>query len=146
MANEKDESYSKEFFTPPEIQKAAATAVELLLPTKSRDVYENASFDFTAWKSSKNIASFSERVFLAYFQTLPHSKTSTLWSLYSKLNAILKVRHNLNIENFYQLKRFLKEHGENYTLKLAKIFSANEIENFLTNAPDCQYSAMKVIN
>ena len=146
MANDSDESDSEQFFTPPEIQKAAATAVESLLPTKSRDVYENAYFDFTAWKSSKNIASFSERVFLAYFQTLSHSKTSTLWSLYSKLNAVLKVRHNLNIENFYQLKRFLKKHGENYTPKLAKIFSANEIENFLTNTPDSQYSAMKVIN
>ena len=47
MANDSDESDSKQFFTPPKIQKAAATAVESLLPTKSRDVYENAYFDFT---------------------------------------------------------------------------------------------------
>lgn len=90
-----------ELLTPEFIKNEASTVVDNLLPQKSRNKYLQAYDNFIKWRASKRVKSFSESVFLVYFQEL--SKTlqpSTLWSIYSMLKATMKTKNNVQI-NMY---------------------------------------------
>lgn len=81
--------------TPPEILKEAQYAHESLLPCRSKEKYIATYETFLKWKNSKNAKSFSENVFLAYFNELATKyKPSTLWSVYSMLKSTVRNKNN----------------------------------------------------
>jgi len=53
-------------------------------------------------------SSMKEEVFLAYFNHLS-KRSSTLWSKYSIIKLVLKVKHNIDISKFYKLTAFFKK-------------------------------------
>jgi hypothetical protein len=53
--------------TPPEVLKAAKTAINDLVSTKSGTIYQTAYSRFISWYKKENANSFIENVFLAYF-------------------------------------------------------------------------------
>ena len=131
--------------TPPEIVLQAATALNSILPEKSKDRYEKVYQKFIEWSMDNHVSTYSENVLLAYFNNLTKTyKPSSLWAIYSMLRATLNIRHNINIENYSKLKAYLKRQSDGYKSKKSKILTAKEIKTFLEQAPDREFLFMKV--
>lgn len=132
--------------TPPEITNYANNISENLLPQKSRREYEKYYALLRDWQQEKKTNSFSENVFIAFFgDLLKKWKSSTLWKIYSILKATINVKHNIDISRFKKLKTLLKRSSEKYVAKKSKVFTEENIKQFLENAPDEIYLATKVI-
>lgn len=131
--------------TPPEILTEAQNASDSLLPSKSREKYMAAYETFIQWKTNKKASSFSENVFLAYFNELANRfKPSSLWCIYSMLKTTVKNKNNIDIKNYSNLTAFLKRRSDGYVARKSKVLSPTDVEKFLKEAPDYQYLATKV--
>lgn len=131
--------------TPPELLEIAKSSIETLIPTKSKKVYDYAYTKFVKWSEENHVHFYSENVLIAYFTNLSEKfKSSTMWSQYSMLKSELNIKHNVKIENYSKLIAFLKRKGDNYKPKKSKVFSKQEFDNFLKNAPNKRYLATKV--
>lgn len=132
---------------PQEIEEAATRATLDLLPTKSKKQYELAYKRFVEWCDRNNVAGkYSENVMLAYFeQNSKIWKSSTLWAHFSMIKAMLNVNNNQDISKFYKLIAFLKRKGEGYRPKKSKIFTRQNIDKFIAEAPDDKYLMFKVV-
>lgn len=60
------------------------------------------------------------------------------------LKTMLKLKKNVDLGKFFKLIAFLKKKMVGYRPKKSKILSADQVENFLTAAPDQSYLLMKV--
>lgn len=138
-------SSDSEMLTPDSVKDEANTVIENLLPEISKERYLNTYNDFMKWRADKKIKSFSESVFLTYFNGLSAKiKPSTLWSRYSMLKSTLKVKHNIDLKRFHNLTSFLKRQSQGFKSKKSKVFTSYEVETFLNEAPDEIYLAVKV--
>ncbi|XP_026321650.1 uncharacterized protein LOC113231544 [Hyposmocoma kahamanoa] len=100
---------------------------------------------FIQWKTNKKASSFSENVFLAYFNELANRfKPSSLWCIYSMLKTTVKNKNNIDIKNYSNLTAFLKRRSDGYVARKSKVLSPTDVEKFLKEAPDYQYLATKV--
>lgn len=141
------DSDSEDFLvcTPPEVREIANNVTLHLLPQKSKEIYERAYARFMDYRQEKGIQSFSENIFLAYMDILSKSmKSSTLWSHYSMLRAVLNVKHNIDISKYIRLRAFLKRKSVGYCPKKSRILTKEEFQKFLCHAPDDKYLMMKV--
>lgn len=140
-----DEMEELLYSTPPELLAAAAEATKKLIPDKSKANYENAYIAFKKWKKSKNTDSSSETVLMAYFNELSKKYSPTsLWSFYSMLKKMISLHEKVNIEEYNQLTAFLKVNMKGFQSKKSKVFNPEEIQRFLSEAPDREYLATKV--
>lgn len=131
--------------TPPDILETATNATLGLLPTTSQKKYEIAYEKFIKWRHEHKVKSFSENVLLAYFTEISKTlKASTLWSQYSMIRSTLSIKHNVDISNYAKLRALLKRRSENYVPKKSKTLSNEELQAFLTSAPDGKYLLAKV--
>ncbi|KAK5637905.1 hypothetical protein RI129_000133 [Pyrocoelia pectoralis] len=97
------------------------------------------------WQRTKVTNSFSENVFLVYFNELAGKyKSSTLWARYSMLKSTLNINNGINIETHPKLLAFLKRKPENYDPEKAKTLTPAQIKLFLNEAPDHNYLVTKV--
>lgn len=132
--------------TPPEIRNLANLASMDLIPEKSKIIYERSYYKFEEYLEKNHIITISESVLLAYMAKLAENyKSSTLWSVYSMLNCILKIRRNVDISKFMKLRAFLKKKNVGYVAKKSKTLTREQFERFLTEAPDDKYLMHKVI-
>lgn len=130
--------------TPPEIREAAQLASLDLLPAKSRKLYEQAYDKFLSWKTEKK-AITSENCLIVYFKDLMEKlKPSTIWSQYSMLKSTIGINEGVQIKEFKNLAALLSNYSRGYQTKKAKVFSAEEVQQFLQNAPDEIHLATKV--
>ncbi|XP_066256701.1 protein tramtrack, beta isoform-like isoform X10 [Euwallacea similis] len=115
------------------------------LPEKSRRKYEVVYKNFMDWCASKDFTTYTEDVVLKYFEdlSLTHS-CATMWVYYSMLRSTLIINNNINIEKYEKLRNFLKIKSKGYQSKKAKLFTQEEIDTFLFEAPDHIYLATKV--
>lgn len=60
------------------------------------------------------------------------------------LRTMLYKQKNIDIQNYTSLKSFIKSKNIGVRVKKAKIFDDTEIKNFIENAPDSKYLAIKV--
>ena len=60
------------------------------------------------------------------------------------IKTMIKIRRNINIETYEQLKSFLKKKNVGYTVKQSKVFTAEEVRNFIQTAPDKSFLIHKV--
>ena len=128
-----------------EVEREAELALNGLLPSKSKKIYENAFKQFMAWFDNKKLKVISEKVLLVYFtKEYQTKKPSTTWTHYSMLRTTLNVKKNVDIGKFSQLKALLKRKSDGYKAKKSRIFKKEDIEKFLTSADDLDYLAMKV--
>lgn len=131
--------------TPPSITEAANLTTLNLLPKTSKKMYKRAYNLFLEWKGDRNAKSFSENVLMAYFGDLAKKfKSSTLWTQYSMLRTTLSIHNNIDIAKYLKLKAFLKRQSDGYRPKKSKIFTSNDINKFIKEAPDEIYLATKV--
>lgn len=132
--------------TPPSVVEAASENTLLLLPTKSRQRYEDAYNKFMQWRKKSQVkSSFSENVLLAYFGELSKKiSPNTLWTQFSMLRSTLIVHQNVNISSYPKLKAFLKQKAHGYKPKKSKILTAEQVNTFIKEAPDDKYLLQKV--
>lgn len=131
--------------TPPEIRELARDVELNLLPDKSRTVYEHTYSRFMEYRQKKNVGSFSENVLIAYFSDLSKKmKPSTLWSTYSMLKATLNIKNNIDLAKYLKLRAFLKRQSDGFHARKSRVFQREEIEKFLSEAPDELYLSTKV--
>lgn len=132
--------------TPPEIKNYVNNISENLLPQKSRHEYEKYYALLRDWQQEKKTSSFSENILIAFFGELSKKwKSSTLWKIYSILKATINVKHDVDISKYKKLKTFLKRSSENYIAKKSKVFTEENVKQFLENAPNEIYLATKVM-
>lgn len=131
--------------TPPELRAAAQTAVNKLLPPKSKPIYDKEYNFFNNWRTEKKVELTTENVLLAYYGELSSTKkASTLWASYSMLRSCLNVYENLDISKFVRLQAFLKRQSDGYEPKKSKILEQDQINRFIHEADDLNYLAVKV--
>lgn len=144
-----DESSNDEQFDPEQVlrdfDQEAQLVMNNLLPQKSQQLYLKAYEGFIEWKM-KNSASFEESVFLVYFEELSKTfKPPTLWSIWSKLKATLRVKDRLELDSYNLLKTSLKNKCKGYKLKKSKVLTLSDVKKFLELAEDNIFLAMKVV-
>ncbi|XP_037036078.1 uncharacterized protein LOC119074189 [Bradysia coprophila] len=101
---------------------------------------------FIKWHESNAMAGFDEDVLLAYFNDVAKTnKFSTLMSMYSMLKRTLSKRHSIDIGSYSRLMDAIKEHSVGYERAKPKVFTVEEINRFMVEAPDEHYLAMKAI-
>lgn len=130
---------------PEAILEAAGKANLDLLPDKSKERYEKQYAHFLSWCNEKGVKSFKEEVFLAYFADLSKVlKANTLWSRYSMIKSIVKIRQNIDISKFYKVTTFLKKKNIGCRPQKAEVFTKEDISKFMVTAPDETYLMIKV--
>jgi len=133
---------------PTDVLEAAEKAANEVLPTKSKLVYEQNYGRFIKWCTGKNIdGDYSESVLLAYFKYMADDlkfQIPTLWSHYSMIKCLLKLRKGVDIANYHTLRLFLKKKNENYCPKKASVLTKEDFDRFLVEAPDDKYLGIKV--
>jgi hypothetical protein len=140
-------TYDNELCTPPEIRNIAESAKNELLPEKSKLRYTQAYEYFLKWKADNRISQdlVTENILLAYFRHLStERKPSTLWSLYSMLHKTIELKQHIDISKYTSLRAFLKKQSKGYKPVQAKTFTEYELKQFLDEAPNEMYLAMKV--
>ncbi|KAL0879211.1 hypothetical protein ABMA27_002994 [Loxostege sticticalis] len=138
-------SSESDILTPETIKLEASNVIQNLIPTKSREKYLKAYDNFIQWKNRKGAKTFSENVFLAYFQELAKTKQpSTLWSVYSMLKTTVNINKDIKIDSYSKLVAYLKRLSEGHKPKKSKVFSGQNVETFLNDAPDKEFLAIKV--
>lgn len=142
--NSSDES-GEESCTPLEMRTIAQSVNDKLLPKMSKEKYNAAYLTFTNWRKSKNEKVMTENILLAYFIELSEKlKPPSLWSIYSMLKNTMKINDNLDIGKYSELTAFLKRMSDGYRGNKSKVLSVDNIEKFLSEAPDEKYLATKV--
>lgn len=71
-------------------------------------------------------------------------KPSTLWSQYSMLRSTLDIKKGIDMSKYSKLRAFLKRQNEGYLPKKSRVFTKEQVDNFLNNAPDNLYLMQKV--
>lgn len=129
---------------PEAILKAADEVNSELLPAKSRLRYEKQYEHFVTWCKKKGVKSYKEEVFLAYFSDLSKVlKSNTLWSRYSMVKSLVKIKQNVDISKFHKLTLFLKQKNVGFRAQKAQVFTKEDISRFML-APDEVYLMIKV--
>lgn len=60
------------------------------------------------------------------------------------LKTEILIKHNVNIGDYNIVTHFLKNASKDYEPKKAKVFKNEDVQNFISNAPDQIYLVMKV--
>lgn len=127
------------------------TAQEILNdinPVESKKRYEDHWKKFVEYSGmDSNMREPLEEDFLQYFDHLKRVKeyaASTMWSVYSMLNKTYQLKYGKKMQSFPRLQFLLKSFEKGYIRKTANVFTKNEIENFLNDAPNTgEYIHMK---
>ncbi|XP_065164665.1 modifier of mdg4-like isoform X1 [Atheta coriaria] len=122
-----------------------SSSAENTLPAKSKARYENHYNCYSQWKATKQVTKTTENVLHAY--VLERSKaicSASLWSEFSMLKCMLKIKENIDIGQFHKVQAFLKQNSKGYAPKQTKTLNDTECQQFLKEAPDSNYLMMKV--
>lgn len=123
----------------------AITDKLLTINNKSTIVYEAAYQRFIKWCSEKNADTYSEDVLLEYFTEMAITmKSSSVWSQYSMVKSLLHSKHDVDISKYLKLRAYLKKNNEGYIPKKARVLTKEQLDRFLSEAPDEKYLGIKV--
>lgn len=100
------------------------------------------------WCQGHNVLpkNVSDEVLLVYLSEKSKSmKPTTLWSKFSMIKSGLKLKENVDVSKFNKSLAFLKRQSVGYQPTKAKVFTEDEIQRFMVNAPDNEWLLSKVI-
>ncbi|KAG4074943.1 hypothetical protein HA402_009368 [Bradysia odoriphaga] len=117
--------------TPDELVNAADEASKDLLPSKSKDRYQQVYNNFQKWKAVKNAMGVK-------------SAPSTLWAQYSMLKSTMKIYDSVDISKYASLIAYLKKKYKGHVPKKAKILTEQELRTFIETAPDVAWLDVKI--
>ncbi|KAJ3666193.1 hypothetical protein Zmor_001646 [Zophobas morio] len=90
---------------PSDIEVAAQSAIDSLIPGKSKELYEKAYKDFDEWMEVKKIGDVSEH----FAEQAEKLKPSSLCSQYSMLRTLVLITKNIDITEYHQVVAFFSE-------------------------------------
>lgn len=127
------------------LDEAAKQISNNLLPEKSKARYNLCYQEFLLWQRKKKTSSFNENVLLVYFHELSKTlKPPTLWSRWSMLRTTLNLRNGIDINNYHNLKVFIKNCAKGYHSKKARVLTLSQVNKFLNESDDLNNLANKV--
>ncbi|XP_037024950.1 uncharacterized protein LOC119066533 isoform X1 [Bradysia coprophila] len=116
------------------------------LPPVSQAKYQNAYQVFQKWNKSNGWCAISEDLLMKYFVELnAKSKPSTLFAIFSMLKATFRINDDIDIAKYSKLIEYIKGRNASYKPAKAKIFTDEEIERFVNEAPDDRWLDVKVV-
>lgn len=116
-----------------------------LVPQRSKALYEKAYSLFKDWCHAKKIDTITEDVILAYLEDKSKKVSPpTLWSTFSMLKTTLIVKENMHFKKSSKVFQYLKNKNTGHHRNNSKVFTMEDIENFLNKADDKYYLLMKV--
>ena len=65
---------------------------------------------------------------IAFFEELQNYQPSTLWVIYSCINAHYKMKHKINLNTWTRLREYLKNKTKDYIANKAATFGNDEID------------------
>jgi len=129
-----------ETLTPPELKRIAATVKLQAVPKKSKEIYLKHYLEFREYLKEHKTESISENTLLAYLQHLLETRSvSTCWTIYSCLKKMIRINDGLDISRWPMLTDVLKTKSATHQKKKAKVFTREEIDRFLKDAPNDQF-------
>lgn len=105
---------------------------------KTQGRYTKAWNEFIAFSDNPVFKYINEDLYLQYFDYLIKEKKycfSTLWSTYSMLNSESQIQGGPKLNIYYRLINLIKGQEKGYQPKQSLVFSSDEIEKFLEEAP-----------
>lgn len=130
---------------PNDLEEAWQEGCSAIIPEKSKVRYEQTYKIFKKWLEAKKIA-LHEKGLLAYFVVRSGQLKSpgSLWAEYSMLKSTIFLYDAIDISKFASLIAYLKRKNIGYRPKKAKVFTKEDMEKFLNEAPDEQFLVQKV--
>lgn len=119
-----------------------------LLPQTSRTRYEDEYNRFVNWCKIENleISQVSDEILLVYISEMSKQmKPTTLWSKFSMIGKCLQIKENIDTSRFSKTIAFLKRQSTGYEPKKSNVFTAEQVSEFMSKAPDSQWLLEKVI-
>ncbi len=109
-------------------------------PAKSKFVYLKAYRDFEKFLKSRNQwlpnTVPSDLHVLNYFHHLRHElkyAPTTLWSLYARINAVMKRVFGVSLNSYSRVGDVLKSYDSGHIVKKAGVFTPQQIEDFVSD-------------
>ena len=121
------------------MKRSADEILNELNPLKSSKKYNDRWNEFMNFSNINQDNEPNEESFLTYFDNLKHQKnlaSSTMWSIYSMLNHKMQMVYGQKLQKYPRLTALLKSYEANYVRKTAKVFSKEDFNRFLKDAPD----------
>lgn len=115
------------------------------LPVMSQIKYNRVYQQFQTWNKSNGWCPISEDLMLKYFKYLSvKSKPSSMFAIYSMLKSTFRANDDIEIGTYARLLEYLKEKNAGYKPVRSKLFTEDEIERFINEAPDDRWLDVKV--
>lgn len=129
-----------------EIENLAAEAELKLIPAKSKDFYYKEYEKLLVWMEKKDTQSINESVMLAYMMDMSKIyKSSTLWCIHSKLQAMLRIKSGIDLASYHKLRAFMKGTNKGYEPRKSLVFTEDNLRKFFIHAPDDAFLFLKVV-
>ncbi|CAD6203296.1 GSCOCG00009745001-RA-CDS, partial [Cotesia congregata] len=110
------------------LDEAAKQISNNLLPEKSKVQYNMCYQEFLFWQRKKKTDSFNENVLLVYFHELLKTlKPPTMWSRWSMLRTTINLRNGIDINNYHNLKVFIKNCAKGCHSKKARVLTLSQV-------------------
>lgn len=130
----------------PDDSKSENPASSDFIPALSKDKYNKTYEDLREWMKRKRVTTITENMLIDYFTELAENKKpSTLSVFHSMIKATLKSNDNIDISSYSALFEFIKRKNVGFKPAKAKLFTDEEIEKFINEAPDDDWLDVKVI-
>lgn len=129
-----------------EIERAWEEGCSAIIPEKSKIRYQNTYQSFKKWCEGKNLR-IDEKTLLAYFvqRHMQLKAPGSLWAEYSMIKSTVFLYDGIDISKFSTLIAYLKRKNVGYRPKKASIFTREQFEKFLMEAPDEEFLIHKVM-
>mgnify|MGYP000908332792 CR=1 FL=1 len=122
------------------IQRLTKLALQGTLPSKSTTRYQLCFKKFEDWQTENQITDVTEPTMLAYFQILSQKYSpNSLWSFYSMLKKLIALKCKVDMSKYYQLLAFIKCKNNGYQPTKANVFTQDQTQKFMNEAPDDVY-------
>jgi len=114
--------------------KSYETLMKETYPSKSKTLYLSAYVEFEKFlKAEKQFVADvvpAEVSFLNYFdylKSVKHWASTTIWSHYSRLNAVLKRKFGVSLKNYPSVTDLLKAFSVGHRLKKSAVFTPQQV-------------------
>ena len=132
--------------TPPERADAVA-ANKILIPEKSRHMYEQAYRHYLEYCRERKITRGAhyaqENVFKYISALLEQYAPTTVRSRYSMLKTLIQVHDDIELK-LPRVEKLLEIKEKKFDKKKSKVFTRTEIQTFMDTAPDGSFLTTKV--
>lgn len=116
-----------------------------IVPEKSRPAYDKVYENYCIWKEKHQIQKSSANVISAYILELQKNyQPSSIWTKISMLKTILMREEQFNVDDYPQIKNYLKKISKKHKPKKAYVFSQEDFLKFLRDAPNDYYLVHKI--